>query len=97
MATAPIPPLAWEPPYAVGVALRRAKKKTKKQKTKKRKNKNRTDFLSPSRRHTPCIWNQRKIIFNFTWPAAGFVVDYHLRNTELRSSQGKLACFDGEE
>jgi len=26
-AVAPIPPLAWEPPYAVGVALKRKKKK----------------------------------------------------------------------
>ena len=31
-AIAPIPPLAWEPPYAMGVAL---KKKTKRQKQKK--------------------------------------------------------------
>ena len=29
-ATAPIGPLAWEPPYAVGVALERAKEKRKK-------------------------------------------------------------------
>ena len=29
-ATAPIGPLAWEPPYAVGVALETAKKKKKK-------------------------------------------------------------------
>ena len=29
VATAPIQPLAWEPPYAVGVALKRPKKKNK--------------------------------------------------------------------
>ena len=29
MATAPIRPLAWEPPYAAGVALKIAKKKKK--------------------------------------------------------------------
>ena len=29
-AVAPIPPLAWEPPYAVGVALKSQKKKKKK-------------------------------------------------------------------
>ena len=33
MATAPIPPLAWVPPYAAGAAL----KKTKRQKKKKKK------------------------------------------------------------
>ena len=31
-AVAPIPPLAWEPPYALGVALKRQKKKKKKKK-----------------------------------------------------------------
>ena len=31
-ATVPIWPLAWEPPYATGVALRRQKKKKKKKK-----------------------------------------------------------------
>ena len=34
-AAAPIRPLAWEPPYAAGVALEKAKKKKKKKKTKK--------------------------------------------------------------
>ena len=29
--TAPIRPLAWEPPYAVGVALEKTKKKKKKE------------------------------------------------------------------
>ena len=29
-ATAPLRPLAWEPPYAMGVALKRQKKKGKK-------------------------------------------------------------------
>ena len=37
-ATAPIRPLAWEPPYAVGVAL----ENTKKKKTKTHKNKKQT-------------------------------------------------------
>ena len=35
-ATAPIGPLAWEPPYVVGVALEKGKK-TKKKKKKKKK------------------------------------------------------------
>ena len=35
-ATAPIRPLAWEPPYAMGAALRRQKTKDKKKKKKKR-------------------------------------------------------------
>ena len=39
VATAPIQPLAWEPPYASGVALEKGKKtKTKQNKTKKTKN-----------------------------------------------------------
>ena len=33
-AAAPIRPLAWEPPYAAGVALEKAKKKKKKKKDK---------------------------------------------------------------
>ena len=33
MATAPIGPLAWEPPCAVGMALKKQKQKTKEQKT----------------------------------------------------------------
>ena len=37
MATAPIRPLAWEPPYASGVALKRQKDKKKKKKKKERK------------------------------------------------------------
>ena len=32
-ATAPIQPLAWEPPYAVGMALERQKDKKKKKRT----------------------------------------------------------------
>ena len=32
-ATAPIPPLAWEPPYATGMALKRQKDKKKKKKS----------------------------------------------------------------
>ena len=36
-ATALIRPLAWEPPYAVGVALRKTKKKKKKERKKKEK------------------------------------------------------------
>jgi len=36
VATVPIQPLAWEPPYAVGVAL---KKKTKKKKKERKKRK----------------------------------------------------------
>jgi len=36
VATAPIRPLAWEPPYAMGSALKKGKK-TKRQKDKKKK------------------------------------------------------------
>ena len=38
-AIAPIGPLAWEPPYAVGVALKRQKKKRKEGRKKERKEK----------------------------------------------------------
>ena len=34
VATAPIGPLAWKPPYAEGVALKRQKKKKRKKKSK---------------------------------------------------------------
>ena len=34
-ATAQIRPLAWEPPYAVGIALKRQKQKNKKNKSQK--------------------------------------------------------------
>jgi len=34
VATAPIGPLAWEPPYAAGVALEKAKRKKKKKELK---------------------------------------------------------------
>ena len=37
VATAPIRPLAWDPPYAASVALKRQKKKKKKKKRKKEK------------------------------------------------------------
>ena len=37
-AAAPIRPLAWEPPYAAGVALEKAKKKKKKKKNKDKEN-----------------------------------------------------------
>ena len=36
-AAAPIGPLAWEPPYAAGVALKKSKKKPKNKQTKKPK------------------------------------------------------------
>jgi len=39
VATAPIGPLAWEPPYAAGAAQEIAKKKKKKKKKKKQKKK----------------------------------------------------------
>ena len=41
-ATAPTRPLAWEPPYAPGVALKKKDKKTKKEK--KERKKLRTEF-----------------------------------------------------
>ena len=37
VATAPIRPLAWEPPYATGTALKRQKDKKKKRKKKMKK------------------------------------------------------------
>ena len=39
-AVALIKPLAWEPPYAVGVALKKSKAKKRKKKKKERKKKN---------------------------------------------------------
>ena len=39
VATAPIRPLAWEPPYASGAALEKAKRQKKKKKRKKRMDK----------------------------------------------------------
>ena len=46
-AAAPIRPLAWEPPYAAGTALKKTKipkkKKKKKKKTKKKKKKKKKD------------------------------------------------------
>ena len=42
-ATAPTGPLAWEPPYAVGMALKRKQKQNKKQK----KTKKPTQFVYP--------------------------------------------------
>ena len=36
-AVAPIGPLAWEPPYATGVALKRQKEKKKRERERKRK------------------------------------------------------------
>ena len=38
-AAAPIGPLAWDPPYVAGAALKRQKKKKKKRKKKKKKKK----------------------------------------------------------
>ena len=39
MATAPIGPLAWEPPYAMGVALKRQKDQKRKEKERKKEKK----------------------------------------------------------
>jgi len=39
VATAPIRPLAWEPPYTAGVALEKAKRPKKKKKKKKKSEK----------------------------------------------------------
>ena len=49
MATAPIQPLAWEPPYAAGVAQEIAKKKKKRKKERKKEN-------------TVSDWNKSKIV-----------------------------------
>ena len=43
-ATAPIRPLAWEPPYATGAVLKGQKTKKKKKKKKKKKERNSTDL-----------------------------------------------------
>ena len=40
-ATAPIRPLAWEPPYVAGAALEKAKRQKKKKKKKKKEKKER--------------------------------------------------------
>ena len=37
MATAPIRPLAWEPPYTVGAALEKTKRQKKKKRRKRKK------------------------------------------------------------
>jgi len=42
-ATAPIQPLAWEPPYVAGAALKRQKKKKKKKKKRKKERKKRNN------------------------------------------------------
>ena len=39
VATAPIRPLAWEPPYATGAALEKAERQKKKKKKRKKKKK----------------------------------------------------------
>ena len=51
VATAPIRPLAWEPPYAAGVALEKAKrpKKKKKEKKKERKKESRVEVIQGMR------------------------------------------------
>ena len=41
-AVAPIKPLAWEPPYAVGVALKKSKAKKRKKKKERKKRKKQT-------------------------------------------------------
>ena len=41
VATAPIQPLAWEPPHAVEAALEKAKRQKKKKRKKNKKNRNR--------------------------------------------------------
>jgi len=41
LATAPIQPLAWEPPYASGMDLKRQKKKKRKKKEKRKREKER--------------------------------------------------------
>ena len=55
VATAPIRPLAWEPPYAMGTALEKAKRQEKKRK-KERKNQFGVPFVvqwltNPTRNH----------------------------------------------
>jgi len=40
VATAPIGPLAWEPPYATGAALEKAKRQSKKKRERKEKKEN---------------------------------------------------------
>ena len=46
MATAPIGPLTWEPPYATGAALERQKKTKKKKQTNEQKTKTRRGSFS---------------------------------------------------
>ena len=58
-ATAPIRPLAWEPPCAVGVALEKAKRpKTKQNKTKQNKTKQKKECVLRSLDEDVEIWGQ---------------------------------------
>ena len=45
VATAPIGPLAWEPPSVMGVALKRQKKKKKKRKKERKKEKEKAESI----------------------------------------------------
>ena len=51
MAIAPIKPLAWEPPYATGVALKRQKKTKTKTKNLCRSSRRGTVEMNPTRNH----------------------------------------------
>ena len=64
VATGLIRPLVWEPPYAVGVALKRFKKKKKKKKRrrrkKERKRKKKKEGNKKEKRNPSNIITQRK-------------------------------------
>ena len=54
-ATAPIRPLAWEPPYAVGVAPEKAKRQKKKQQKQTNKKNFEAYIISLTNTDSPCF------------------------------------------
>ena len=58
VATNPVPPLAWKPPYATGVALKRHTKKRERKKNKKKK------FRESPPYWAPCMLSNLSILSN---------------------------------
>ena len=69
-ATAPIQPLAWEPPYAAGAALKSKERKRKKGKRKQRKGKERKGGREKERNRSDL---KRSVLLTQIYP----VNDYH--------------------
>jgi len=67
VATAPIGPLAWEPPYAAGAALEKAKRQKKKKKKKeKRKEKKRKKERKKKGRYCKSFWRLSAVMWGQT-------------------------------